>query len=194
MVLGLGAVPRTITNHGQHHTFAVIVHPRVMMELTEVDGHSWLNAKADWVTRLGSGAQTMSDAILKGLRESECIFQSERFLRARLHADSMRKFPAPGRLGHWMQRTGCPLWMSFAIQNARHLELRVRNALGMSLGTLKRMTRVKSTLLRSWTEQALERPVQWVAPAQEDRYADQSHMRRAVRPVTGFTPETLRRH
>lgn len=191
-VLGPRDAPWTGHSDGPCRLFVAVLLPGVMKELAGLEGPPWLNAQADLSTVLGAGADALNQAILNSRDDAERIIHLEQYLRGHLHAGWRRSFCAPARLSDWLHHLGNALWMSHACQSTRHLERRVRHLTGLTLSTLKRMTRVEATLLHTWTDLALEQPVSWSAISQDHRYADQSHMCREVKQVTGFTPQALR--
>jgi AraC-like DNA-binding protein len=192
-VMGPRNGPSTAYSDGPYRFFAVVLLPGVMQELAGLEGPTWLNAQADLSEVLGVCTQALNDAILSSKDDAERIIHVEHFLQSQLRAGWRQTFCAPARLSHWLHHLGSLLWMSRACQSTRHLERRVRHLTGMTFGALKRMTRVEATLLHTWTDLSLEQFISWSAISQDHHYADQSHMCREIKEVTGFTPEVLRR-
>lgn len=192
IISGPRDVPSVACSDGPYRVFAVILLPGVMKELAGMDGADWLNREDDLSAALGLGADALTRAIVGSRDDAERIVHVEQHLRSRLSAGWRRSYSAPARLSHWLSHIGSEMWAMGASLSIRHRERRVRHLSGLTLGALKRMTRVEATLLHTWTNLALEQPVNWSAISHDHRYADQSHMCREIKQVTGFAPHVLR--
>lgn len=191
-VFGPRNVPSTVISDDTYHVFFVVLLPGVMKELAGIEGTHWVNAHKDLNEVLGAASESLSEAMLNSRDDVDRINLIERYLHSHLQADWRKSFNAPARLTHWLHHLSGVLWMTRACLSTRHVERRARQLTGLTLGSLRRMTRVEATLLHTWTKSALEQRVSWSEISQELRYADQSHMCREVRQVTGFTPQVLR--
>lgn len=74
----------------------------------------------------------------------------------------------------------------------RQVERRIKRWSGQSMQALRRVSRAESTFHRVRREMEAGE-VLWSALAQDAGYADQAHLCRETRRVTGFSPEELRR-
>jgi len=76
-------------------------------------------------------------------------------------------------------------------RSMRQVERRIKAWSGQSLRQLQSVSRAEQSFFR--VREALERgQVVWTDLAYESGYADQAHLCRETRRVTGFSPELLR--
>lgn len=97
--------------------------------------------------------------------------------------------PALSRLGrHWVERLA---WQAHAwgrTQSPRQVERRVKAYSGRSLRAWQALVKTEGVFEAARARHAAQRPFDWAALAADEGFADQSHLVRAARRVTGFAP------
>ncbi len=76
-------------------------------------------------------------------------------------------------------------------RSLRQVERRIKQWSGQSLRALRRISRAEDTFFQVRQEFEDDGQVLWAALAQDTGYADQAHLCRETRRVTGFSPEEL---
>jgi AraC-like DNA-binding protein len=190
-LLGPSKSPWTACSDGPYHAFIVLLLPGVVQELAGLGGSSWINGQCNLSEILGESGSTLSNEILNSKNNIDRINLVERYFRSELKASWRSSFLVPGRLSHWLNRLATSLWMAHAYNSRRNFERKVNFFTALSWGNLKRMSRVESTLLHAVTDQELGKQVSWSDISAVHEYADQSHMCREVKQITGFSPQTL---
>ena len=79
---------------------------------------------------------------------------------------------------------------SSAGRSLRQIERRVKTWAGLPMRELRAVSRAERAFLAAMSS---EGPVNWAELAADTDYADQSHLCRETRRMTGFSPDDLRR-
>jgi AraC-like DNA-binding protein len=91
----------------------------------------------------------------------------------------------------WAQGLALRAATSSTGRSLRQIERRIKQWAGLPLRELRALSRAEKAFFQTLTA-AEEGPVNWAAVADEGGYADQSHLCRESRRVTGFSPQQLR--
>jgi AraC-like DNA-binding protein len=95
-------------------------------------------------------------------------------------------------VGDWVRRLATQAATSGRGNGVRNVERRVKAWAGQSMRTLRRSSRAEQAFLAA-CEQSSEGKVSWVDVAARGGYADQAHMCREAREMTGLSPAELTR-
>ncbi|MEO3693637.1 helix-turn-helix domain-containing protein [Roseateles sp. DJS-2-20] len=145
------------------------------------DALGWL--PADWQPLLAAMAQAPDDAARLAVLED---FVTPRWQALRLER-------ALGlRLTDWVEALAVRAATSSAGRSLRQFERRVKAWAGLPLRELRAASRAEAAFLQVAATQH-DPGFEWAGVAADAGYADQSHLCRETRRLTGFSPEDLRR-
>jgi AraC-like DNA-binding protein len=201
MVHGPFTVPSHTRNEGPGCTIFLLFLPDAFAALTGVDPGSLLNTvvdaravlPADWLHWLPS---------LMALPDSATRLAAiEAFLRLRWQGEWAKR-PAGQRFGEWAQALAVRAATSATGRSVRQMERRIKAWAGLPMREIHLVSRAErafmaaapfTTGLGSTGAAAGAAPagVNWADIAAQTDYADQSHLCRDTRRITGFSPEQL---
>ena len=174
-------------NHGPIHAFSLVLYPEAFTALTGVPAAALLNRHAALADLLDEDWQAMARAAAAATDEQARLGCIEAFLAPRWQA---RRLPGMlSALRQHLQLLGVQAAARWSGWTTRHLERRSRQLFGLRPGELHRLQRAEAAWL-SICEQ--ERP-RLSEIAQAQGYADQPHMTRELRNLTGDSPSRLHR-
>ena len=189
---GPRSYPLVSYNPGPVHAFIVMFYPAALHALTGVSMDALLDQfrpldalfDADWLA--------LSDAVLAAPDDAARIalvedFLAPRWQRARKNGDH----PA-GAIQDWVRRLGVQAASTGLASGARNIERRIKAWAGQPMRTLRRMRRAEQSFLDA-RESMLQGNAAWSDIAAEGGYADQAHLCREVRAITGLSPTELAR-
>ena len=96
------------------------------------------------------------------------------------------------RYGDWVMHLSQRAAVSGPGRSLRQLERRVKRWAGLPLRELRGMARSEQAFFDAVTAQVETGSIRWADIAADNGYADQSHLCRMSRRITGFSPEALR--
>lgn len=184
--------PLVSYNPGPVHSFVVMFYPAALNALTGIDMAALVNQfrpleslfDADWVALSGAMLAAPDDEARVALLEA---FLAPRWKLARKASDH----PA-GAISDWVRRLGVQAASSGLASGVRNVERRVKAWAGQPMRTLRRMRRAEQSFLDA-REAMLKGKASWTDIAAQGGYADQAHLCREVREITGLTPTELAR-
>ena len=184
--------PRTSSNPAAVRVFIALFFPQALHALTGMD----ISAHVDRFTPLSSALdgqwQALSEKVLAAGDDEARAACIAGFLQPRWDA-ARRRGAAPGAvLGDWVKSLGTHITAAGWGGSARNLERRIKVWAGQPLRTLRRLSRAELQFRESHA--ALEAgTLSWADAAAEAGYADQAHLSRETRAVTGLSPTELAR-
>jgi AraC-like DNA-binding protein len=113
----------------------------------------------------------------------------EDFLLPRWQAIAPQR-TAGRRYAEWAEALAVRAATSSAGRSLRQIERRVKTWAGLPMRELRAVSRAERAFLAAMSA---EGPVNWAELAADTDYADQSHLCRETRRMTGFSPDDLRR-
>jgi AraC-like DNA-binding protein len=184
--------PSVSYNPGPVHSFALLLMPDVMHALTGLDLGEHLNRRtpaeqalpADWLPLLDAVRQAASDAQRVALIEA---FLLPRWAAARA-SGAVSVHPTQDWLQGLAVRAAAIGWG----RSPRQAERRVRAWVGQSMRSLRLFTRSEQTLF-SVVDAVEAGELNWTEQALKNGYADQAHLCRDAKRVTGHSPVELQR-
>ncbi len=96
---------------------------------------------------------------------------------------------------HWVTRLAWQAREWRRSHSPRHVERRIKSFSGRSLREWQSLTRTESLFFAARDRYEADGAIDWAALAQDEGYADQAHLVRAAKRITGFSPgEFTRRY
>ena len=184
--------PLVSYNPGPVHSFMVMLYPAALHALTGIDMAVLFDQvrpleplfDADWLA--------LSDAVLAAPDDAARIALVEAFLAPRWAVARKSGDHPAGAIQDWVRRLGVQAASTGLASSARHIERRIKAWAGQPMRTLRRMRRAEQSFLDA-REAMLQGNASWSDIAAEGGYADQAHLCREVRAITGLTPTELAR-
>ena len=192
LLSGVQNRPTATANPGPTHFMMVLFFPDALHRLTGID----MNAVADQFLPLdgllGMEWQEMAARMLEAEGDEARVALLEEFLEPRWRA-AREGGAFDGVVGDWVRRLGAQAAAAGIGRSARMAERRIRAWAGVPLRRLRRAYRAEQTFLAA-RDAARNGKVSLGDMAQLGGYADQAHMSREAREVSGLSPgEILRR-
>ncbi|MDN3543166.1 MAG: helix-turn-helix domain-containing protein [Roseateles asaccharophilus] len=172
--------------------FMVAWLPDALHALTGLDLASLVDGCESIESVLGPEWQTLSASLLAAPDEHACQARLEAFLLPRWRALAQSQTAPPRRYRDWMENLALKAVAGGHGESLRQVERRIKRWSGQSLRALRSISRAEAAFHQARGD--LEAgAVLWSALAQDAGYADQAHLCREIRRVSGFSPEELRR-
>lgn len=139
------------------------------------------------------------DALLAAPDDAGTLAALERHLAPRWQALQQREqgtspLPSLRRLGrHWLERLAWQAHEWRRTHSPRQVERRIKSLSGRSLRDWQALVRTEGVLFSARERYEAGQPFDWPGLAQEEGFADQAHLIRATRRITGFTPSEFAR-
>jgi AraC-like DNA-binding protein len=184
--------PTRSRNTAEGHGMMLMLLPDAVQALTGLDPSTFVNRfvpaeavlDADWLAMTHAVRVACDDAARVALIEA---FLEPRWQALRPGADT----PGRMRVQDWAQGLALRAAASGMGRSLRAAERRIKGWTGLPMRELRGLGRAEQAFFR--TLAAGDGPVSWAEVAADTGYADQSHLCREIRRVTGFAPAELRR-
>ncbi len=186
----------TITfNSPNVHGMMILMQPDAFSALTGKDSSEFLNriVAADEV--FDAPWREMFRAVQHAANDDSRVAIIQEFLQPHWAASRPKSFIGSHLLHDWFRGAAQYLAMSGLGRSLRQLERRFKRNTGLSMRELRSLSRSESAFYVAARESDHGRlgAPRWAEVADEGGYADQSHMCRESRRITGFAPEELYR-
>lgn len=97
--------------------------------------------------------------------------------------------PSLRQLGrHWVERLAWQAQEWRRMHSPRHVERRIKSFSGRSLREWQALVRTEGLFFAARDRYESGQPFDWAALAQDEGFADQAHMSRVAKRITGFSP------
>lgn len=136
------------------------------------------------------------DALARAPDDAATLAVLERHLAPRWQALQGRSSTAPSlrQLGrHWVERLALQAREWRQTHSPRQVERRIKAFSGRSLREWQALVRTEGIFFAARERYESGRPFEWAALAQDEGFADQAHMSRESRRITGFAPTEFAR-
>jgi AraC-like DNA-binding protein len=183
--------PLVSRNSIEGHALMLMLLPDAVKALTGLNPADWLNRCEPLPAVLAAPWQALSDSVLAAADDDTRVTLIEDFLVPRWQA--ARPLSAPTgllRLQDWAQALALRAATSGAGRSLRQAERRIKGWTGLPMRELRGLGRAEQAFFR--TLEQFDEPARWAEVAADAGYADQSHLCRETRRVTGFSPAELR--
>ena len=144
---------------------------------------------------MGNEWTPLWDALLTS-RDEDMVDVFEHHLARRWQALSGRATDQPSlrQLGrNWVERLAWQAHEWRREHSPRHVERRIKSFSGRSLREWQSIVRTEGLFFAARDRHDAGQPFDWATMALDEGFADQAHMTRAVRRITGFTPAEFAR-
>jgi AraC-like DNA-binding protein len=182
--------PRSSYNPGPVRALMVLFFPPAIHALTGVDVARHTDRFCSIREALGDDWDAMAQAVLQARDTAAAIRILEDFLEPRWR-EAREAGRAPGNLlGDWLQALLMHAATSGWGRSVRNLERRIKAWLGLPMRSARRLHRAERVFVVN-RDKALAGQLDWAASALQGGYADQAHLCRETREVTGHSPTEL---
>jgi AraC-like DNA-binding protein len=130
-------------------------------------------------------------AALLASKDADLPAVLEQHLAARWQALQGRASAQPSlrQLGrHWVERLAWQAQEWGRVHSARHVERRIKSFSGRSLREWQALVKTEGLFFAARDRHEAGQPFDWAALAQDEGFADQAHMSRLAKRITGFSP------
>jgi AraC-like DNA-binding protein len=188
--------PRRFQSTPDGRAFMVAIRPEALQAMTDLD----IGALKDRMVPLSVIGDPDWHALDAAMREAGDEATARRLLEAFLlprwravRAAVVAEDPAPRGYAGWMQRLALRAIAAGHGRSVRQAERRIKQWSGQSLRALRLVSRAEAAFHEVRRLDEDDDAVIWSALAQDHGYADQAHLCRETRRLSGFSPEELRR-
>jgi AraC-like DNA-binding protein len=185
--------PTVSWNPGEVHALMVLLMPDALQRMTGVAPTTWVNRLVDARAVLPPSWIEMCEGILALPDNDIRVARLQDFLEPRWQAVRPVAPLQLHRYHDWAEALALRAVTSGAGRSLRQVERRIKQWAGLPMRELRGVSRAERAFYASVAavDQG-ERP-RWSGVAQSSGYADQSHLCRESRRLTGFAPDELYR-
>jgi AraC-like DNA-binding protein len=192
VLVGPHTQPTACWNPGPVHVLSLVLMPDALQLLTGLEPAALVNRVVDGRTLLPPEWPALFEA-MAALPDTHARVQHlQDFLDPRWQAVRPKQALQGHRYTDWAQGLALRAAHSSAGRSLRQVERRIKAWAGQPMRDLQSLGRIEQAFF-TVARTADEDRVRWAEVAADTGYADQSHLTRATRRVTGFAPEELRR-
>ena len=183
--------PSVSWNPGPVHSMMWMLMPDAVHQLTGIDITQTVNRFID-VRELFPGHWVdMCTAVLAATDDEQRVAKMENFLEPLWQAARPKRPLQTHRYQDWAHALALRASSSGAGRSARQVERRIKRWAGQPLRELRGLSRSERAFFEVLAFAAQGAHPNWAEVADASGYADQSHLCRETRRITGFTPEEL---
>jgi AraC-like DNA-binding protein len=185
--------PLTYWHPGPSHGLMLALPSDAVHRLTGVSASDWVNRRADAREVLPPDWLPLCDAVLAASDDDERVALIQDFLEPRWQAVRPALPLRAHRYLDWAHSLAAHAALSGPGKSLRQVERRIKRWAGLPMRSLLGMGRAELAFFTGMAEAARGGGPNWAELADATGYADQSHLCREIRRVTGFSPEELYR-
>lgn len=184
--------PSISWNPGPMHAMVLLLLPDALGALTGIDPGLHVNRVLPAAEVLDPAWMAMCEAVVSAPDDEERVRLMEDFLRPRWQRARPETAPIGRIYADWSQSLALRAATSGWGRSLRQAERRIKQWTGQPLRELRGLGRAERAFFDAVVAGRLG-TVDWSDVASNTGYADQSHLCRQTRRITGFPPEELRR-
>lgn len=191
---GPHSVPTVTLNPGPVRLFTLGLVPHALQALTGVPIADYVDRVAPLNEVLDPSWQTLGQSVLYAPDDAERVRLIEAFLAPRWSPLRHATVPTVERVRDWSEALALRAATSGAGRSVRQMERRIKQWAGQPLRELRRMGRAEASFLQARAYPPADpsrHTPDWVGIAADTGYADQSHLCRESRRITGLSPTEL---
>jgi AraC-like DNA-binding protein len=181
--------PTITSNPGPVHSFVLMMYPYAMHAIAGVDVPQWVDRWASLADALGPEWAQLGKAVLEAPDDAARVALCEAFLAPRWLAVQPRS--VGGRAGEWVRRLATDA-DALGRGSVRNIERLIKTWAGQPMRRLRRLQRAEQAFFESRAD-AENGKLSLSDVAARSGYADQAHMSREAREITGHSPSELTR-
>lgn len=179
-------------NPGSMHAMVLLLLPDALAALTGIDPGAYIDRVVPAEEVFDASWMAMCEAVAAAPDDERRVRLIEDFLRPRWRR-ARQDAALPGRIySDWSQSLALRAATSGWGRGMRQIERRIKQWTGRPLRELRGLGRSERAFFGALVA-GKSGPVDWSEVANDVGYADQSHLCRQTRSITGFPPEELRR-
>ena len=192
VLVGPHTQPTACWNPGPVHVLSLVLMPDALQLLTGLEPAALVNRVVDASTLLPAEWRWLFGG-LAALPDADAQVQRlQDFLDPRWQAVRPKQALQGHRYADWAQGLAMRAAQSSAGRSLRQMERRIKAWAGQPMRELQSLGRIEQAFF-TVARAADDERVRWAEVAADTGYADQSHLSRSTRRVTGFAPDELRR-
>lgn len=185
--------PHSWWDPGPSHRIAVVFWPDALHALTGLDMQTLADSYVPAASALPSNWQPLLDAVTDASDDDARVALIESFLLPRWQATRSNVGGMASSLGDWVRVLAMRAHTSAAGRSLRQVERRVRLWAGQPLRDLRIQSRMEQSFFRSLASARGDGLRSLADAAASDGFADQAHLSRQAKRITGFSPQQMRR-
>jgi AraC-like DNA-binding protein len=178
-----------VTRHtGRMRALTLALYPQAVHALTGLPIAEHIDRFTPLDGLLPEPWQALSRQVLAAAGDEERLALIEQFLEPRWQACSADAANHPGQDAHdWVRQFDAQMLALAAHRSDRHRERRIRDSAGQPLRRLRRLQRLERSFLAA-RAQLQAGTLSWAGIAADGGFADQAHLSREMREITGDSP------
>jgi AraC-like DNA-binding protein len=179
-------------NPGPVRLFVALFFPQAMHDLTGLDLSAWVNGWGPVEEMFDASWASLSEAILHAADDMARMALLQNFLDPLWQAKRSNNAGANIGAGaaDWLRHLSVQAASSGWGGGVRNVERRIKAWAGQPMRTLRRLRRAEQFFLDS-REKLMAGDISWAQVAADNGYADQAHLCREARQITGVSPTEL---
>jgi len=189
-VIGPHRVPVVSHNPGAVDALMVVLTPMAVEALTGVSMADLVDRVLPFEQVFGAEWQAMAKAVFDAPDDAERIRVVEDFLEPRWLGLRDQSIPRVTRYRFWAETLALRAAQSGVGSSLRQVERRIKRWTGQPPCDLRRMLRAEESFYRCVAAHQ-QGEMDWAGAALDSGYADQAHLCREVRRITGLSPAAL---
>ena len=182
--------PMATYNPGPVRMFIALFFPQALHELTGLDLSAWVDKWAPIEQIFDAQWCAAFENILHAADDAARLDMLQDYLDPLWQA--RRASDAGSAAADWLRRLSVQAASSGWGGGVRNVERRIKAWAGQPMRTLRRLQRAEQSFLDS-REQLMAGEISWAQVAVDNGYADQAHLCREARQITGVSPTELAR-
>lgn len=182
--------PVTSVNPGSVETLTMLIMPDALHALIGFQPARRVNRSCDAADVFGPEWLAMLNEVFDRSNLADRIRVIEDFLEPRWRAVQAERWSSARTFRGWTEGLAMRALVSGVGRSVRQTNRRIRAWAGLPLGSLLGLSRAERALIDAQIAYAHGR-VKWADVALDAGYADQSHLCREARRVTGLSPQQL---
>lgn len=184
--------PTISWNPGPSHAMMLLLIPDAMHRLTGLTVQDWVNRRADAREVLPADWLAMCEALLTDPDDDARVTRVQDFLEPRWQAVRPALPMQAQRYLDWAQSLAIHAAVTGPGRSLRQIERRIKRWAGLPMRELRGIGRSEQAFFNAMAAAEQGAP-NWAELADASGYADQSHLCRETRRITGFSPDELYR-
>lgn len=183
--------PSISWNPGPVHGMMLLLMPDAVQQMTGLDIAPWVNRMVPVAQALPPAWEAMCQAVWKAPNDDARVRCMEDFLDPLWQAARPVRPLGLHRYADWAQSVALRAALSGPGRSLRQIERRIKHWTGQPMRELRGLGRAERSFFEAMAAEE-EGRLTWADVAAQSGYADQSHLCRESRRVTGFSPQELR--
>jgi AraC-like DNA-binding protein len=183
--------PTVSWNPAPAHGMMLLLMPDALQRLTGIEVQPWVDRFADAAEVLPAPWLAMCDEVMRLADDEARVAMMQDFLQPHWEAQRPRLPLQLHRYEDWSQAVALRAATSGPGRSLRQIERRIKQWTGLPLRELRGLSRGEQAFFHGLAAVEQGARPQWAELADATGFADQSHLCRETRRITGFTPEEL---